>query len=74
MPRLRYTTIVGNIGIVYDGTSRLFALRHFNEYRAQSNTGRGRANGEDVTMLTNDEVTAEHIGRLDQWEDRPGDE
>jgi len=72
--RSRYSVVVGNIGTVYDGTSRLFALRAFNEYRRQSRTGRGRAGGESVTMFTNDEPTAEHVGSLDDWTDREGDE
>jgi hypothetical protein len=71
--RHTYEVIVGNIGTVYRGGSRLFALRRFNEYRRQSTTGRGRAGGEPITMFTDGEISAEHAGSLDAWEDRPGD-
>ena len=67
--RHQYEIIVGNIGTVYAGGSRLFALRAYNEYRAQSNTGRGRAGGESVTMLTDGEISAEHEGSLSASED-----
>jgi len=60
--RHRYEVIVGNIGTVYQGSSKLFALRRFNEYRNLSDIGYGRASEESITMLTDDEITAEHIG------------
>lgn len=73
MARTRYEVIVGNIGTVYSGGSLRLALKHFTEYRSQSETGRGRAGGEDVALMTDGEITTEHTGSLAHWEDREGD-
>lgn len=63
----QYSVIVGNIGTVYtgDGTN---ARRHFSEYRAQSKNGIGRAAGENVTILHNNEIIKEFVGSLEAKE------
>ena len=71
---MAYELIVGNIGSVYVGRSKREAMKHFAEYVSQSKSGHGRAGGEDVTLLQNDEPIKEHFGNLNDWEDREGDE
>lgn len=48
---MSFTVIVGNIGIVYNGTDRKVANSTFNEYKEQSKTGYGRASCEVVVLL-----------------------
>ena len=58
----RYTVIVGNIGTVFTGTEPE-AYKVFRGYVEQSESGAGRASGEDVTMCAPDgELINEHIG------------
>ncbi len=58
-----YQVIVGNIGTVYDDTDLKAAQAVFDEYVEQSRNNYGRASGEDVTMLCDDEEYAIHVGR-----------
>ena len=51
--QMTYEVIVGNIGSVYSGSSRSIADGKMRTYIEQSKTGRGRAGGENVTLLTN---------------------
>jgi len=64
--RKQYEVIVGNIGKVYAGTNHATALEHFLEYVSQSESDYGRASGESVTLLQNDEIVREHIGANDK--------
>jgi hypothetical protein len=64
----RYQVIVGNIGTVYDGDNMIDANRDFGTYKRQSQSGRGRAGGETVTLFDNDEIKFEHIGEQDAQE------
>ena len=61
---MRYEVIVGNIGTVYDGNDLAEANRKFDTYVEQSKSGRGRAGGEDVTIMTNGEPTREFEGSI----------
>ena len=61
-PDPRWQCIVGNIGTVYDGTSEAEARDMFATYVTQSSTGYGRAAGEPVTLMRDDEIVAEHCG------------
>lgn len=56
----RYEVIVGNIGSVYVGPDKVEAERKFAEYVSQSKSGAGRAAGEPVTLLEEDEVEDEY--------------
>ena len=58
----RYIVIVGNVGTVYHGGNEEKANEIFNEYERQSETDRGRAGGENVTLLENGEIRREHFG------------
>ena len=62
MMRNSYTVVVGNIGIVYDGNNGRVATRIWECYKTYSLCGSGRAAGETVTLITNGEITREHIG------------
>jgi hypothetical protein len=67
-----HEVIVGNVGIVYDGQSDMEASYSFNEYRAQSREGYGRAAGESVTWLRDGEIYKEYIGTQDNEEQDNG--
>lgn len=58
----KYQIIVGNIGTVYDGDSRIEAIQAYSEYRNQSRNNYGRASGENVSMFENGELKWEHNG------------
>ena len=60
-----YTVVVGNVGTVYDGPSLYTAHLAFEEYLSQSQSNYGRAAGESVVCLENDEILWEHVGLLD---------
>jgi len=57
-----YQVIVGNIGTVYDGASFIEARDAYSVYRRLSRANCGRASGESVTMLCDNEIKWEHIG------------
>jgi hypothetical protein len=59
-----YKVIVGNIGCVYSGWNEKDALKTFSEYKKQSINNYGRASGEDVAMLFNDEIVKQFDGKL----------
>ena len=59
-----YQVIVGNIGTVYSGGSKVIAFETFKEYVQQSKTRGMRASGETVVLLVNGEVEKEFIGSL----------
>ncbi|MBI4090865.1 MAG: hypothetical protein HY422_02475 [Candidatus Komeilibacteria bacterium] len=60
-----YDVIVGNIGYVYSGEDATVARRTYVEYVRQSEYGTGRASGESVMLLYNDEPILEFAGRND---------
>jgi hypothetical protein len=66
---MRYQVIVGNIGTVYDGNDYFEACKVYGEYKQQSKGVSGRASGEDVTLMKDDELLFEHIG----WNSPEGD-
>ncbi len=57
-----YEVFVGNVGRVYFGDSRDRAVRTYEQYVNYSQRGIGSAAGEDVTMITEGELSREHIG------------
>ena len=57
-----FEVIVGNIGCVYRGHSRIDAVTAFVEYKEQSTKGYGRATGEPVTLLSGGEPLMQHDG------------
>lgn len=62
----RYDVVVSNIGIVYIGNDRDKAKEIMQEYISISKADRGRAAGESVTLLRNDDIISEYVGlRID---------
>lgn len=57
----KYQVLVGNIGITYDGDSKKEAMKIYDEYVKQSKTNKGRAGGEDVIVMCDDEPIKEYI-------------
>ena len=70
----KYEVSVGNIGTVHQGRNLREARRVKAVYVAQSQTGRGRAGGEDVILWKDSEPMEEFTGSLNDWEARDGDE
>lgn len=50
-----YTIVVGNIGTVFESQDFEAATRVYQEYCTQSESGEGRAGGEDVTLCADGE-------------------
>jgi hypothetical protein len=59
-----YAVIVGNLGTVHTSTVKARAVRTFRLYKGFSKDGVGRAAGEDVTLMRDDEPLQEYIGKL----------
>ena len=60
-----YEVIVGNVGSVYQGKSRVKALATYVAYVVTSKEQSGaRCYGEDVTLLVDGEIDREHTGHL----------
>lgn len=64
----RFEVIVGNIGSVYRGTNKKEAFKKYHAYIELSKSGSGRAGGEDVTLMVNDEPLQEYGGSNTQEE------
>jgi len=62
----QYQVIVGNVGTVYDGDDKQKACDDYLEYVHISKYGTGRAAGETVTMMVDDEPENEFIGLVDR--------
>ena len=56
-----YSVVVGNIGTVYRGPDRWEALESFVAYQRLSQSNSGRAGGETVTFMDNDEILEQYI-------------
>lgn len=61
-PSHLWEVIVGNIGTVYSGTNGFEANTTFQTYVGQSNSGYGRAGGEDVTLMKDGELHRQFEG------------
>ncbi len=59
--KTKYEVLVGNIGIVYSGSSKSDAMKDYNEYVRQSKTNKGRAGNEDVVLMVDGEPSKEYI-------------
>ena len=60
-----YEVIVGNVGSVYHGKSRITAIASYESYVEISKEHVGaRCYGEDVTFLAHDEIERENTGHL----------
>lgn len=59
---MKYELIVGNIGCVFESNNLKECLKKFRAYRTQSESGVGRAGGEDVTLLEEGEPVKEFFG------------
>jgi hypothetical protein len=70
-----YQVTVGNIGTVYDGDSLEEAEFAYKEYVEQSESGRGRAGNEEVTLWDGGEIMEYHIpeGGDEDFDDNPKD-
>lgn len=56
-----YEVVVGNVGSVYKGNSKVKAHTDYIHYLDQSKSGRGRAGNQEVTMFKNGEPTQEYV-------------
>jgi hypothetical protein len=62
---LIYEVIVGNVGSVYRGRSRVKALAIYESYVTISQEHEtARCYGEDVTLMADGEIEQEHRGHL----------
>jgi hypothetical protein len=61
MTHHRYRTVVGGIGIVYDGLSSTEAYRKFNLFVAESETEGSAAAGKLVTVFKDYEIVREYF-------------
>lgn len=60
----RFQVIVNNLGTVYDGASSVDANKIYKAYIQASKEPHGRASGESVIMLKDDEIMREYEGTL----------
>lgn len=60
-----YQVVVGNIGRVYQGTSKHKAMDEYHSYLVQSIDG-GRVGGEPVTIFEDGEILQEYEGTLQE--------
>ena len=65
-----YEVVVGNVGTVYRGDSHTDAKRVFAEYVSRSTSYVGRAAGESVTLIKDEEIEEEHTPGLEWWQGR----
>lgn len=63
---MKHQIIVGNIGTVYDGSSRDEARTTFDLYASLARNNRGRAAGEPVTWMIDDSLFKEQDGTLEE--------
>ncbi len=66
---MTYEVIVGNIGTVHTGSNGKDALEAFGEYVKLSRGNYGRAAGESVTLLADEEPIKEYYGTQDKGEE-----
>lgn len=57
-----YQVIVGNIGTVWEGNNPIEARGVYGTYKRQSADNYGRAAGEDVTVMRDNEIFYEYAG------------
>lgn len=62
MIKHNYEVIVGNIGTVYQGNNGFEATKEYNQYVRLSKDNYGRAAGEDVTIIRDNDVYKEYYG------------
>jgi hypothetical protein len=63
---LVHKVVVGNVGTVYEGLYLEEARASFDEYVPISESGKGRAGDEEVTLFTNGEIEREHIPYVEE--------
>lgn len=59
---MTFRVVVGNVGTVYYGPSSKDAVQAWNDYVYLSRTNQGRAAGESVLILRDDNITREYEG------------
>ena len=64
--KTQFQVIVGNVGYVYEGNLFKEALQHYAEYKRQSMNEYGRAAGEDVTLMKDQEPLYEYFGTFNE--------
>lgn len=60
----QYEVVIGNIGTIWTGATLKNALREFHGYRLVSQSGKGPAGGEDVTLFKDGELVKEYQATL----------
>lgn len=66
---MQYEVIVGNVGTVYSGTNGFEARKVYGQYKKQSLSGVGRAGGESVVLMWEEEILWECVGVAQSGED-----
>lgn len=66
MGKNHYQVIMSNVGIVYEGTNGFTAIKEYNSCIALSKNSLGRASGENVELLRNDEIMRIFVGSLEK--------
>lgn len=61
---MEYQVIVGNIGNVYDGNNYVTAMSNYGNYVDASKNNYGRAAGENVTLMRDNEPMVEYFGDI----------
>lgn len=61
MKKNTYEVLVGNIGMVYNGGNGKLAKKTFAEYVTQSANNYGRASGEEVAILKNNDILKTYL-------------
>jgi hypothetical protein len=56
-----YELIAGNVGMVHQGNDKEMAHCLFVDYVERSQSGRGRAAGEPITLLKNGEILLDFL-------------
>jgi hypothetical protein len=57
---MKWYVIVGNVGTVLEAFDGAMAIAAFKHWRTSSIEGFGRAAGEQVTLMRDDEIQMEH--------------
>lgn len=65
----RYEVVVGSIGTVYRGRSRSIAFESFDGYKRRSKEGLGRASGESVTLIMDEDIVVEYVPEIERGGD-----
>ena len=61
---MKYQVVVGNIGTIYDGNNYVTAMSNYSKYVDASKNNYGRAAGENVILMRDNEPMVEYFGDI----------